>query len=132
MIKKILTTKPHLVVFFLGLIALIYTATRSYFGTWNLNRTIGWGWDITNFIWWIMPSGGVSIIFFAFVFWILKIRRCTFLFELMFFQIIVIVLFLISIIQFQYVLSEGLLFSNWLLFFANIIAAIYSKKDSGY
>lgn len=22
-------------------------------GTWNLNRTINWGWDITNFVWWI-------------------------------------------------------------------------------
>lgn len=22
-------------------------------GVWNLNRTIGWGWDITNFVWWI-------------------------------------------------------------------------------
>jgi len=22
-------------------------------GEWNLNRTIGWGWDITNFVWWI-------------------------------------------------------------------------------
>ncbi len=22
-------------------------------GTWNLNRTIGWGWGITNFVWWI-------------------------------------------------------------------------------
>ena len=22
-------------------------------GTWNLNRTVGWGWDITNFVWWI-------------------------------------------------------------------------------
>ena len=21
--------------------------------SWNLNRTIGWGWDITNFVWWI-------------------------------------------------------------------------------
>lgn len=20
--------------------------------TWNLNRTIGWGWDLTNFFWW--------------------------------------------------------------------------------
>ena len=24
-------------------------------GTWNLNRTIGWGWDITNFLWWYSP-----------------------------------------------------------------------------
>ncbi|MFN4079950.1 MAG: NrfD/PsrC family molybdoenzyme membrane anchor subunit [Saprospiraceae bacterium] len=22
-------------------------------GVWNLNRTINWGWDITNFVWWI-------------------------------------------------------------------------------
>jgi len=22
-------------------------------GTWNLNRTINWSWDITNFVWWI-------------------------------------------------------------------------------
>lgn len=22
-------------------------------GLWNLNRTVGWGWDITNFVWWI-------------------------------------------------------------------------------
>ena len=22
-------------------------------GSWNLNRTVGWGWDITNFVWWI-------------------------------------------------------------------------------
>jgi len=22
-------------------------------GSWNLNRTIDWGWDITNFVWWV-------------------------------------------------------------------------------
>lgn len=22
-------------------------------GEWNLTRTVGWGWDITNFVWWI-------------------------------------------------------------------------------
>jgi hypothetical protein len=22
-------------------------------GSWNLNRTVGWGWDITNFVWWV-------------------------------------------------------------------------------
>ena len=22
-------------------------------GAWNTNKTIGWGWDITNFVWWI-------------------------------------------------------------------------------
>jgi molybdopterin-containing oxidoreductase family membrane subunit len=22
-------------------------------GVWGINRTVGWGWDITNFVWWI-------------------------------------------------------------------------------
>ena len=22
-------------------------------GQWNLNKTIGWCWDITNFVWWV-------------------------------------------------------------------------------
>src|SRR5687767_23203 len=35
-----------------GLIAMAWTIWYGI-GTWNLNRTIGWGWDITNFVWWI-------------------------------------------------------------------------------
>ena len=35
-----------------GAIALIATIWFGI-GTWNLNRTIGWGWDITNFVWWV-------------------------------------------------------------------------------
>ena len=35
-----------------GVFSILWTI---YFGigTWNLNRTIGWGWDITNFVWWV-------------------------------------------------------------------------------
>ena len=22
-------------------------------GVWGLNKTIGWAWDITNFVWWV-------------------------------------------------------------------------------
>ena len=36
----------------LGIVAILYTIWVGI-GTWNLNRTIGWGWDITNFVWWI-------------------------------------------------------------------------------
>jgi Ni/Fe-hydrogenase subunit HybB-like protein len=35
-----------------GIISILYTIWVGI-GTWNLNRTIGWGWDITNFVWWI-------------------------------------------------------------------------------
>jgi Ni/Fe-hydrogenase subunit HybB-like protein len=36
----------------IGIMAMIYTAWKGI-GTWGLNRTVGWGWDITNLIWWI-------------------------------------------------------------------------------
>lgn len=35
-----------------GLICIAWTVWFGI-GTWGLNRTIGWGWDITNFVWWI-------------------------------------------------------------------------------
>jgi molybdopterin-containing oxidoreductase family membrane subunit len=35
-----------------GLFCIVWTIWIGI-GTWNLNRTIGWGWDITNFVWWI-------------------------------------------------------------------------------
>ena len=35
-----------------GLFCIAWTVWHGI-GTWNLNRTIGWGWDITNFVWWI-------------------------------------------------------------------------------
>ncbi len=35
-----------------GIFCILWTIWNGI-GTWNLNRTIGWGWDITNFVWWI-------------------------------------------------------------------------------
>ncbi len=38
----------------LGLFAFCVGVTIWFgIGTWDLNRTIGWGWDITNFVWWV-------------------------------------------------------------------------------
>jgi Ni/Fe-hydrogenase subunit HybB-like protein len=31
----------------------IYREVTYGVGQWNLNKTIGWGWDITNFVWWV-------------------------------------------------------------------------------
>lgn len=31
-------------------------------GEWNLGKTIGWGWDITNYIWWIGVAQGGTLI----------------------------------------------------------------------
>ena len=35
-----------------GVFCILYTIWQGI-GVWNLNRTIGWSWDITNFVWWI-------------------------------------------------------------------------------
>ncbi|WP_372642416.1 NrfD/PsrC family molybdoenzyme membrane anchor subunit [Ancylomarina sp.] len=37
---------------FFGLAMMGYTLWEGI-GTWGLNRTIGWGWGITNFVWWV-------------------------------------------------------------------------------
>jgi Ni/Fe-hydrogenase subunit HybB-like protein len=34
----------------------IFSVTREVIygtGMWNLNKTVGWAWDITNFVWWV-------------------------------------------------------------------------------
>ena len=31
----------------------VYREVAYGIGQWNLNKTIGWGWDITNFVWWV-------------------------------------------------------------------------------
>ena len=31
-------------------------------GTWGLNKTVDWAWDITNFVWWVgFESSGLSL-----------------------------------------------------------------------
>ncbi|MBI2969013.1 MAG: polysulfide reductase NrfD [Bacteroidetes bacterium] len=35
-----------------GILCICYTVGVGI-GTWGLNRTVGWAWDITNFVWWI-------------------------------------------------------------------------------
>jgi molybdopterin-containing oxidoreductase family membrane subunit len=35
-----------------GFYAIYITVTRGI-GTWGLNNSVGWGWDIINFVWWI-------------------------------------------------------------------------------
>lgn len=43
---------PSVALLGLGVFAIFWTIFVGI-GTWDLNRTINWGWDITNFVWWI-------------------------------------------------------------------------------
>ncbi len=40
------------VAFLWGIGCIIYTISTGI-GTWGLNKTVGWAWDITNFVWWV-------------------------------------------------------------------------------
>jgi molybdopterin-containing oxidoreductase family membrane subunit len=39
--------------FLWGLGCIVYTVSTGI-GTWGLNKTVGWAWDITNFVWWLV------------------------------------------------------------------------------
>ena len=41
-----------MVAFLWGLGCMAYTIGTGI-GTWGLNKTVGWAWDITNFVWWV-------------------------------------------------------------------------------
>jgi molybdopterin-containing oxidoreductase family membrane subunit len=41
-----------LVAFLWGVGCIIYTVSTGI-GTWGLNKTVNWAWDITNFVWWV-------------------------------------------------------------------------------
>lgn len=41
-----------LIAFIWGLGCIVYLVAEGI-GTWGLNKTIGWAWDITNFVWWV-------------------------------------------------------------------------------
>ena len=41
-----------LLAFLWGVGCILYTIGVGI-GTWGLNKTVGWAWDITNFVWWV-------------------------------------------------------------------------------
>ena len=48
---KILITISGLIAFF-GVGCILYLLGTGT-GTWGLNKTVQWAWDITNFVWWV-------------------------------------------------------------------------------
>lgn len=61
-----------------GLWAMFTTVTKGL-GTWGLNNSVGWGWDIINFVWWIgIGHAGTAFTIFLIVFrakWASSINR---------------------------------------------------------
>jgi Ni/Fe-hydrogenase subunit HybB-like protein len=52
-------TKPWKIAFTASILVLLYgTYCLAWtwwegLGVWGLNKTVGWAWDITNFVWWV-------------------------------------------------------------------------------
>ncbi len=56
-----------------------YMSLSQGLGTWGLNNSVGWGWDIINFVWWIgIGHAGTAFTIFFLVFrqrWAASINR---------------------------------------------------------
>jgi len=52
-------TKEWKIVFGISVLVLLYGTAWVFWtwweglGVWGLNKTVGWAWDITNFVWWV-------------------------------------------------------------------------------
>jgi len=51
-IRWIIAISTALTVLGLGSIAVLRTLFYGI-GEWGLEKTVGWAWDITNFVWWV-------------------------------------------------------------------------------
>lgn len=118
MFKKILTTKPHLVVLFLGVIHIVFSKfVWIRVGTWDLNRTIGWGWDHTNFLMYESSFQFFSFcIIFPLVYWICVRRGVLFEMYLVLLQVVVILLHLYCRITWNVSWAVIFFIGSWLLF----------------
>ena len=47
-----------LVLFVWWILSVGYTVGTGI-GVWGLNKTVGWAWDITNFVWWVGIAVGI-------------------------------------------------------------------------
>lgn len=82
-----------IVLFLVGLFQIIGWQRYLGIGTWNVNRTIGWSWDLQSYIWWyVLMSPGVCALVSAIVYGILHYRRRQFPLWLMALQMIVLLL----------------------------------------
>jgi molybdopterin-containing oxidoreductase family membrane subunit len=56
----------------------LYNLHVSTGGTWGLNKTVGWAWDITNFVWWVGIGHAGTLISITLLFrqrWRMAINR---------------------------------------------------------
>ncbi|MBK7870579.1 MAG: hypothetical protein IPJ74_07815 [Saprospiraceae bacterium] len=63
--------------------------------TWNLNRTIGWGWDLTNFFWWNAFNINLVYLLGYGVLWFLE-RRTHFYISVSHFVLIILLMGIIN------------------------------------
>ena len=58
----------------------IYVTVSKGIGTWGVNNTVGWGWAIVNFVWWIgIGHAGTAFSIFLLVLrqkWRTSINEC--------------------------------------------------------
>lgn len=101
-------------------IILFYTANYMAVGTWDLNRTIGWGWDITNYLMWGSSIFYWSVFLFMIGYGILCIANRTTQKQLTILHVCLLFLYLIiPVFRIELKLITGVVV--WLVFILNLL-----------
>lgn len=94
-------------------------------GTWDLNRSIGWGWDITNFLFWISFYNFLLLLInlIGYLFLLILKRRTNY-----FLSILHSVLLVLSFVIFQFEI-EIVVFYLFILVVVFILNLTFSTKS---
>ncbi len=117
MLKKIITTQPHWILLILGISYFFLAFT---FREWHLNRTIGWGWDVNNFIWFSM----LWVFVMPISYWFLLRFKFTLNPILITIHILAATIFTFS----EFGIGAHLI--NWALFFLNLLFATLNGRKN--
>lgn len=121
--KKIINDN---IMWILALILFIRLYTFENFEKWNLNRTIGWGWDY-DLARWISTTTKSSILLFIIGYGILKIYGKTPRLGLSVLHLLLLLILLrIPYNKFALIILVGLLI--WGVFLGNFVYAVKRKK----
>lgn len=108
--------------FFVGLFQLMDWQSYIGIGSWDLNRTIGWSWDLQSYIWWyLVVSPGICAVVSALVYGWLHYRGRHLTLWLMTLQMLVILM-----VAYMPMAGAGFLIIAWLM----LLSVIFRSKKA--
>lgn len=91
------------------------------------NQTIGWGWDISSFIFWNTASSVFSLAIFLVVYLVLYFKRIQLRQSLIYLHIELVIL--LMAIDFQQIIAKLISTIIWLVLIGNIVMSFSARNN---